>query len=84
MKFCDSEACPSCPHEGNIPDCLRRKANFCIALARTPSAQGAHVALERLSVLLLEEAAALEKETAALAPKQQSAATAPALSTVAA
>jgi hypothetical protein len=71
MKFCDSDACPSCPLGGNAPECLRYKAKFCTALARTTSARSVRAALDKLSVLLMEEAAALEKETAALARTAQ-------------
>ena len=73
MNFCDSEACPSCPREGNVPDCLRHKARFCIGLAQMTSSSGTRAALEKLSRLLVEEAAALEKETAALPRTEQAA-----------
>jgi hypothetical protein len=71
MNFCDSEACPSCPREGNVPDCLRHKARFCIGLAEMTSSSGTRAALEKLSRFLIEEAAALEKETAALPRTEQ-------------
>jgi hypothetical protein len=74
MKFCDSDACPSCPLGRNVPDCLRHKAKFCFELARTTSVRGARPALEKLYVLLLDEAAALEKEAAAFARTGQPAA----------
>ena len=67
MKFCDADACPSCSLNGNVPDCLRHKAQFCFAWARTASAGGARAALEKLGALLLQEAAMLERETAARA-----------------
>ena len=67
MTFCDADACPSCPLAGNVPSCLRHKAQFCLQLARETSGRGICTALAKMSLQLMEEAEALEKETAALA-----------------
>jgi hypothetical protein len=66
MKFCDAAACPSCPLRTNVPACLRHKAQFCIRLATEPSARGIYAVLDKMSLQLMEEAAAPEKETAVL------------------
>ena len=67
MDFCDADACPSCPLARNRPCCLRHKAQFCLRLARGLSTGGIRAALEKMSLHLMEEAEALEKETAVLA-----------------
>jgi hypothetical protein len=67
MKLCDADACPDCSLSSDVPACLRRKAQFAIMLAHMPPASGIRSALEKLSSYLLDEAAALEKETALFA-----------------
>jgi len=67
MTFCDAAACPSCPLAGNVPSCLRSKAQFCMRLARMPCATGVQGALEKMSLYLLAEADALDKEMTVLA-----------------
>jgi hypothetical protein len=66
MRFCDAEACHSCPAATDMPCCLRRKAQFCRWLARRRSARGIRGALETMSLQLMEDAEALEREAAAL------------------
>jgi hypothetical protein len=67
MKFCNADFCPDCSLSCDVPACLRRKAQFAITLTQVPSASGIRAALEKLSSYLLDEAAALEKETALFA-----------------
>jgi hypothetical protein len=66
MKFCDADACHSCPAAVDMPCCLRRKARFCTWLARRRSARGIRGALETMSLQFLQDAEALEREAAAL------------------
>jgi len=66
MKFCDAAECPSCPLAGNVPACLRNKAQFCLRLAQMPIADGIRRPLEKMGLYLMQEADALEKETAVL------------------
>jgi len=66
MKFCDPEICRSCPAAADMPCCLRRKAQFCMWLARRRSARAIRGALETMSLRLMEDAEALEREAAAL------------------
>jgi hypothetical protein len=67
MKFCDAAECPSCPLTGNVPACLRNKAQFCMRLAQMSCADGIRSPLEKMSLYLMQEADALEKETTVLA-----------------
>jgi hypothetical protein len=66
MKFCDADACHSCPAAVDMPCCLRRKAQFCLWLAGSRSAPSIRGALETMSLRLMEDAEALEREAAAL------------------
>lgn len=66
MKFCDADACHSCSAAADMPCCLRRKAQFCKWLARGRSARGIRGALETMSLQLMQDAEALEREAAAL------------------
>jgi hypothetical protein len=66
MKFCDTDACSSCRLAEGEPECLRRKAEFCLWLAlRFPTA-GLRTALEKLSSDLIKDAKALEQERTVL------------------
>jgi hypothetical protein len=52
---------------GNVPACLRNKAQFCKRLAQLSCADGIRGPLEKMSVYLLREADALEKEMTVVA-----------------
>ena len=64
MRFCDAEACPDCPLADAvvISACLRKKAQFCMALSRTSLAMRIRDALDELSLELMDEAAVIEVE----------------------
>jgi len=72
MRFCDSDACQFCAlaDQPDIAPCHRRKALFCMGLskAQTPPLRAA---LEELSLQLMDEATALDRERAIpLAPAE--------------
>jgi hypothetical protein len=71
MELCDADACPSCDLAEGEPACLRRKADFCARLAAATSGVGLRAALEKLSLDLLRESDALERERAVLGTKLQ-------------
>jgi hypothetical protein len=62
MKSCDAEACPSCALPEGSPACLRHKAHFCTWLAEQKSSGAVREALAKMSLDLMEEAKAIEKE----------------------
>jgi hypothetical protein len=61
MRFCDADACLDCSLADGTAACLRRKAEFCMWLATTRPPESRST-LERLSLELMEEASAIEKE----------------------
>jgi hypothetical protein len=63
MRFCDAEACNHCllADGPNVAPCLRQKAQFCMWLSTMPFA-GNPAALEKLSLDLMDEACAVDKE----------------------
>jgi hypothetical protein len=70
VTFCDADACCSCGVMEGDPDCLRRKADFCLWLAvRFPrAALGA--ALNKLGLNLIKDSKALELERAVLSRRK--------------
>ncbi len=62
MKFCDADACHSCALAEGEPECLRRKANFCLWLALTFPKTGLRTILEKLGLDLIKDSEALEQE----------------------
>ena len=70
VTFCDADACCSCALAEGDPDCLRRKADFCLWLAvRFPrAALGA--ALNKLGLNLIKDSKALELERAVLSRRK--------------
>ena len=69
MDFCDADACPSCDLEEGEPACLRRKADFCLRLAVRNLSADLRAGLAKLSLDLLRDSDALEKERAVLGNK---------------
>jgi hypothetical protein len=66
MTFCDADACRSCPLAKGEPECLRRKANFCLWLALTFPKSGMRTVLEKLGRDLIKDSEALEQERVVL------------------
>lgn len=62
MKFCDADACQSCALPEGSPACLRQKAHFCVWVSKKASNQVVRAALEQMSLDLMEEANALDRE----------------------
>jgi hypothetical protein len=62
MEFCDADACPTCTLTEGTPACLRQKAKFCRWLASRVSGEAIKCALEKMSLDLIEEASAQERE----------------------
>jgi hypothetical protein len=73
MTFCDADACCSCGVMEGDPDCLRRKADFCLWLAvRFPKAAFG-VTLNKLGLDLIKDSEALERERAVLSRRKPAA-----------
>ncbi len=66
MKFCDADACRSCALAEGEPECLRRKANFCLWLALTFPGTGVRTVLEKLGLDLIKDSEALVQEQVVL------------------
>ncbi len=66
MKFCDADACRSCALAEGEPECLRRKASFCLWLALTFPKTGLRTVLEKLGIDLIKDSEALEQEQVVL------------------
>jgi hypothetical protein len=66
MTFCDADACCSCALAEGDPDCLRRKADFCLWLAARFSRAGIRSALEKLGFDLIKDSEALDRERTVL------------------
>lgn len=67
MTFCNADACQSCPAAADMPGCLRRKAQFCMLVARKRSARNIRRALRTMALQLMKDADALEREAVILA-----------------
>jgi hypothetical protein len=70
MRFCDVDACSSCELAADECACLRKKAQFCLWLSVRAANLKIRGVLEKLSVDLIAESEALEKEKAVLFPQQ--------------
>ena len=66
MNFCDADACSSCDLAEGETACLRRKSDFCARLAVGIPGFGLRAALEKLSLDLMKESDALDREAAVL------------------
>ena len=64
MIYCSAEQCLVCELPDGSADCLRKQAERCAAISRTANRQGVRDALLELSLDLMDEARALEKEWA--------------------
>ena len=73
MRYCDADACCSCGLAEGDPDCLRRKADFCLWLAVKFPGAALGAALNKLGLDLIKDSEALERERAVLAPRKQAA-----------
>jgi hypothetical protein len=71
VMFCDSDACCSCDLAGGDPDCLRRKADFCLWLAVEFPRIALGAALNKLGLNLIKDSEALERERAILARRKR-------------
>ena len=71
MKFCDADACCSCTLVEGEPECLRRKANFCLWLALTFPKTGVRSVLEKLGLDLVKDSEALEQEQVVLSRRHR-------------
>jgi len=73
VTFCDADACSSCGLAEGDPDCLRRKADFCLWLAVKFPRAALGAALNKLSLNLIKDSEALERERAILARRRRAA-----------
>jgi hypothetical protein len=62
MLFCSAEKCAICSVIEGTADCLRKQAERCVAISKSVFGHGVHDALEELSLNLMDEARAVEKE----------------------
>lgn len=62
VTFCDADACCCCGLVEGDPDCLRRKADFCLWLAAKLHKAALGAALNKLGLDLIKDAQALEQE----------------------
>lgn len=73
VTFCDADACCFCGLAEGDPDCLRRKADFCLWLAVKVPRAALGAALNKLGLDLIKDSKALERERAVLARRKQAA-----------
>ncbi len=73
MKFCDADACASCGLVEGDPDCLRRKAEFCLWLATKFPGAAIGAALAKMGLDLIKDSEALERERAVFSYRKQAA-----------
>jgi hypothetical protein len=64
VTFCDADACCCCGLVEGDPDCLRRKADFCLWLAARFPKAALGAALNKLGLDLIKDAQALQRERA--------------------
>ena len=62
MIFCTSEQCALCLLVAGSGHCLRRQAHKCLRLSKKVCSRAVHDTLEELSVMLMDEARAVENE----------------------
>jgi hypothetical protein len=62
VAFCDADACCSCDLAEGDPDCLRRKADFCLWLAARFPKAALGAALNKLGLDLIKDSEALDRE----------------------
>ena len=66
VTFCDADACGSCSLVEGDPDCLRRKAGFCLWLAAKFLGAAFGAALKKMGLDLIKDSEALDRERAVL------------------
>jgi hypothetical protein len=71
VTFCDADACCSCGLSEGDPDCLRRKADFCLWLAVKFPRAALGAAFNKLGLDLIKDSEALEGERTVLARRKQ-------------
>ena len=64
MLFCSAEKCALCLLVEGSANCLRKQAQSCMFLSKKVFSRGVRDALEELSLMLMDEASAVEKESA--------------------
>ncbi len=62
MLFCSDEKCAVCLLSEGSADCLRRQAHNCVIASKKMLRGGIRDALDALSLNLMDEASAVEKE----------------------
>lgn len=71
VTFCDADACASCGLVEGEPDCLRRKAGFCLWLAAKFPGAAIGAALRKMGLDLIKDSAALDRERAVLSHRSR-------------
>ena len=66
ITFCDADVCASCSLVEGDPDCLRRKAVFCLWLAARVPGAAVGAALKKMGLDLIKDSEALARERAVL------------------
>jgi hypothetical protein len=59
--FCDADACASCSLLEGDPNCLRRKADFCLWLAARFPGAAIGAALRKMGLDLIKDSEALDR-----------------------
>lgn len=62
MILCDDEQCALCALLPGLAGCLRKQAELYMRLSKEALSRGGRYALEELSLALMDEARALERE----------------------
>jgi hypothetical protein len=70
VTFCDADACGSCSLVEGDPDCLRRKAGFCLWLAAKFPGAAIGAALKKMGLDLIKDSEALDRERAVLSHRR--------------
>jgi hypothetical protein len=73
ITFCDADACASCSLVEGDPDCLRRKADFCLWLAAKFPGAAIGAALKKMGLDLIKDSEALDRERAVLSHRSNGA-----------
>ena len=70
VTFCDADACGSRSLVEGDPDCLRRKAGFCLWLAAKFPGAAVGAALKKMGLDLIKDSEALDRERAVLSHRR--------------
>ena len=71
ITFCDADDCAPCSLVEGDPDCLRRKADFCLWLAAKFRGAAIGAALKKMGLDLIKDSEALDRERAVLSRKSR-------------